>query len=98
MYIPFPQDRESELASSQHITSEHAKKQPPTLIINSAVDTLRDDGLLFGEVLQKAGVDCSAITAHGQLHVSMVLEATRKGPTPSALMGFVATSLKHGLN
>jgi acetyl esterase len=97
LYGPSPEDRKSELASAQNITPEHAKKQPPTLIISSGVDVLRDDGLLLAETLQKAGVDCVAITAHGQLHISMVLEGTRKGPTLRALMRLVATSIKDAL-
>ncbi|KAF1979982.1 alpha/beta hydrolase fold-3 domain-containing protein [Bimuria novae-zelandiae CBS 107.79] len=97
-YIPIATDRESELASPQKISAEHAAKQPPTLIISSAVDVLRDDGLLFGEILQKAGVDCAVVVAHGQLHVSLVLEATRKGPTPRAMMRLVATKIKETLS
>ncbi|KAJ4303239.1 hypothetical protein N0V90_002132 [Kalmusia sp. IMI 367209] len=93
-YIPLPEDRVSELATARNITPEHAAKQPPTLIISSAVDVLRDDGLLFGEALQKAGVECAVVVAHGQLHVSLVLEATRKGPTPMAMMQLVATRIK----
>jgi len=96
-YIPSAEDRVSELATSRNITPEHAKKQPPTLIISSSVDVLRDDGILYGEILQKAGVDCAVITAHGQLHVSTVLEATRKGPTPTALIRFVSTRIMDAL-
>lgn len=97
MYIPTPKDRTSELATPQNISPEHAKKQPPTLIINSAVDPLRDDGLLYGQILQEAGIDCTIITAHGQLHDSSVLEATRKGPTPRTLVLLVATEIKNRL-
>jgi acetyl esterase len=53
LYIPDPKDRISELATPQNISISHAKLQPPTLIINSAVDPLRDDGNLYGEILQK---------------------------------------------
>lgn len=96
-YIPVPADRESELASVRLITAEHAAKQPPTLVVNSAVDVLRDDGILFGKILQKAGVDCAIVVAHGQLHDSLVLEATRKGPTPSAVMKMVVAEVKSAL-
>ena len=96
-YVPVLADRESELASVRLITAEHAAKQPPTLIINSAVDVLRDDGILFGEILQKAGVACAIVVAHGQLHDSLVLEATRKGPTPSAITKMIAAEIKTAL-
>jgi acetyl esterase/lipase len=94
MYIPNPKDRASELATPLNISPDHAKKQPPTLIINSAVDILRDGGLLYGQILQKAGVDCSIITAHGQLHDSTALELTRKGPTPMSLIKLVSSEIK----
>lgn len=96
-YIPNVTDRESELATAQRISAEHAAKQPPTLIISSSADVLRDDGLLFGEILQRAGIDCAVVVAHGQLHVSLVLEATRKGPTPRAMMELVATKIRDAL-
>ena len=96
-YIPDPKDRTSELATPQNISVEHAKLQPPTLIINSAVDPLRDDGILYGQILQKAGVDCTILTAHGQLHDSLVFEATRKGPTPMTLMTLILTEIKERL-
>jgi acetyl esterase len=75
------------------IFPKHAKKQPPTLIINSAADTLRDDGILYGKILQQAGVDCTIITTHGQLHDSVGLELTRSGPTPKALVRVIASQI-----
>jgi acetyl esterase len=63
-YIPDPDDRTSELATLSNISEANSEKQPPTLIVNSAVDPLRDDGILYGEILQRAGVDCTIITAH----------------------------------
>lgn len=97
-YIPDPDDRVSELATPRNISKTHATKQPPTLICNAAVDVLRDDGILFGEILQKAGVDVSIVTFHGQLHDSVVFEATRQGATPKSEVGLIAAQLKSALS
>jgi acetyl esterase len=96
-YAPNAKDQKSELASPRLISPEHAKKQPPTLIINSAVDPLRDDGLLFGQILHQAGIDCSIVTMHGQLHDSSVLEATRNGPTPKTTIELITAKIKLAL-
>jgi acetyl esterase/lipase len=45
-YIPNPTDRENELASGVRISRAHAKFQPPTLIVVSAVDPARDFGII----------------------------------------------------
>ncbi|KAF2872079.1 Alpha/Beta hydrolase protein [Massariosphaeria phaeospora] len=92
-YIPDTYDRTSELATPRNISAANAKKQPPTLIVNSAADLLRDDGILYGEILQGAGVDCAIITAHGQLHDSSVFEGVREGATPKALVRLVAVQI-----
>jgi acetyl esterase len=96
-YIPDPDDRVSELATPRNISKAHAAKQPPTLICNAAVDVLRDDGILFGEILQRAGVDVSVVTFHGQLHDSVVYEATRQGATPRSEVRLIAAQLKSAL-
>ncbi|KAF2740713.1 hypothetical protein EJ04DRAFT_507736 [Polyplosphaeria fusca] len=96
-YIPKPEDRVSELATPRNISTRHAKLQPPTLIINSAVDFLRDDGKLYGEILQKAGVDCSIFTLHGQLHDTVLFEATRNGPTPRTVIQLIAAKIKNAI-
>lgn len=96
-YIPDPDDRASELATPRNISTKNAKKQPPTLILNAAVDILRDDGILFGEILQKAAVDVSIVTSHGQLHDSVVYEATRQGATPKAEVRLIAAQLRSAL-
>lgn len=91
--VPGAHDRDDELAAPVNITAAHAKLQPPTLIINSALDLLRDGGNTFGEILQKNGVDCVVLTTHGQVHDSEVLESTRDGPTPRAVIRAVAGSI-----
>ncbi|KAF3037377.1 hypothetical protein E8E12_007379 [Didymella heteroderae] len=96
-YIPDPDDRVSELATPRNISSKNAAKQPPTMICNAAVDPLRDDGILFGEILQRAGVDVSIATFHGQLHDSVLLEAVRQGATPKAEVRLIAAQIKRAL-
>lgn len=90
LYLPSADDRESELATPLKISAAHAKLQPPTLIVNSAVDPLRSEGNAYGEILQQNGVDCAVITTHGQVHDSEVIEATRTGPTPRAVVRMVS--------
>lgn len=96
-YIPDPDDRTSELATPRNISPKNAVKQPPTLILSASADILRDDGILFGEILQKAGVEVSILTGHGQLHDSVLFEATRPGATPKAMMRLVAVQIKDAL-
>jgi acetyl esterase len=97
MYVPNAHDRKDELAAPINISASHAGLQPPTLIINSAVDLLRSEGNLYGEILQKNGVDCAVLTTHGQVHDSEILEATRTGSTPRASLRLVARSLIEAL-
>jgi acetyl esterase/lipase len=97
-YIPNPADRISELASPRNISPRNARRQPPTLIVNSSADPLRDDGVLFGEILQRAGVDAVIVTGHGQLHDSAVLEATRGGATPRFVVRAVAEAVVDALS
>jgi acetyl esterase len=93
IYVPEAEDRDDELAAPVNITATHAKSQPPTLIINSSVDPLRDDGKTFGETLQTNGIDCAVLTTHGQVHDSEILEPTRGGPTPRAVVRMLAGSI-----
>jgi acetyl esterase len=97
LYIPSADDRESELATPLKISEAHAKLQPSTLIVNSAVDPLRSEGNAYGEILQQNGVDCAVITTHGQVHDSEVIESTRTGPTPRAIVRMVSGLLVEGL-
>lgn len=96
-YIPDPADRKAELATPMNISAAHAKLQPPTLIVVSSVDPLRDDGINFAKVLQKAGVDCAIVRAEGQVHDSYFVEATRKAATPSAMVTLMAVMVKQAL-
>lgn len=96
-YIPNPDDRTSELATARNISAKNAAKQPPTLILNSSADLLRDEGVFYGEILQKAGVDVAIMTSHGQLHDSVLFEAVRAGATPRAALRLIAAQLKMAL-
>lgn len=55
---------------------------------------MRDDGILYGEILQRAGVDVAIMTSHGQLHDSVLFEAVRAGATPQAAVRLIAAQLK----
>jgi acetyl esterase len=79
------------------ISPEQAKLQPKTLIVNAEVDPSRDDGILFGELLQKHGVEVAILTMHGVLHDSLVWEATRGGETAKVVLGAVVVGIKEAL-
>lgn len=94
IYIPKEQDRKTELANPRFLAPKTAKQFPPTLVIVSSADLLDSEGKLFGEKLQQAGVDCAIFTAVGQLHDTVVLEPTREGPTPQAVLTLIVETFK----
>jgi acetyl esterase len=97
LYIPNARDRDTELASPLLITAKHAKAQPTTLIVNSGADLLRDDGILYGQILQRAGVDVAIFTTHGQLNDSEVLEATRLSETPKVVVRMMSQEIREAI-
>jgi acetyl esterase len=96
-YLPNTRDRILELASPRHISAKHAKLQPTTLIVVSSADLLRDDGLLYGEILQRNGVDVAIFTGHGQVHDSEIFEAIRISETPRVVVRMVAGEIRNAL-
>jgi acetyl esterase len=92
--MPNREDRLTELGSAVLVSNETAAAFPPSLIVASAVDVLRTEGEAFGEKLQQAGRDVTILRPHGQLHNTLVIEATRKGPTPQTLLTLVVAELK----
>ncbi len=44
---------------------------PPTLIVTSEFDPLRDEGMAYAAALSAAGVDCRNLQARGHLHTSI---------------------------
>jgi acetyl esterase len=97
-YIPSVRDRKTELASPRrYISAAQAKLQPTTLIINSSVDILRDDGLLYSKILQSNGVDCAVFTSHGQIHLSEVFEATRQSETPKVVVRLMCEEIRRAI-
>ena len=96
-YIPSEKDRESSLASPLNMSEEVTKRFPPTLVVASAVDILRDDGQAFGKKLQKAGVSCSVIQMEFSLHDAVLLEPTRTGPTAQTAIRAAASELSNAL-
>lgn len=98
IYIPNEKDRTSELANPRFISDKTAKQFPKTLIITSSADELESEGKLFGEKLQQNGVDCTVLRGEGQLHVTVVFEGTRNGPTPQVLMALIAGQISEALS
>lgn len=96
-YIPRAEDRASALGSPRAMPDEVAAQFPPTLIVVGSADPLRSAGELLGEKLQGQGVDCAVIVGYGQLHDTIVAEATRKGPTPSAILTLIVGEIKQRL-
>ncbi|KAI8951095.1 Alpha/Beta hydrolase protein [Xylaria longipes] len=93
-YLPDSVNRSSEEASPMNVSNETASIFPPTLIITSSADVLRDEAEILGQKLQQAGRDVVIIRADGQLHDSAVLEFTRSGPTPKLVVTIMAAALK----
>lgn len=96
-YLPRAEDRASALGSPRAMPDEVARQFPPTLIVVGSADPLRSAGELLGEKLQRQGVDCAVVVGYGQLHDTVVAEATRNGPTPRALMTLIANEIKERL-
>ncbi|KAF5645835.1 alpha beta hydrolase [Fusarium tjaetaba] len=94
-FIPNEEDRKTPLASPLgYIPDELLAQFPPTVLFLSTVDPLVDEGVAFGNRLQKAGVDAAIIKAEGQLHSFCLIKETRNGPTARAVMDLAAAKLK----
>ncbi|KAH8820213.1 Alpha/Beta hydrolase protein [Xylogone sp. PMI_703] len=85
-YITNPKDRQSILASPLLMNKDQASLQPPTMISVSSIDPLRTEGEQFAKLLQTSGVQCGLVRAEAQIHDTVLLEATRKGPTAHSLI------------
>ena len=96
-YVPSQKDRESPLASPLLMSDEVTKRFPPTLIVATAVDILRDDGHAFGKKLQKAGVSRSVIQLEFSIHDAVLWETTRTGPTAQTAIRAAACELNNAL-
>lgn len=96
-WIPNSDDRLDYHASPILMTKEQAAKQPPTLLITADVDCLREEGELFGRLLQKAGVQTSTFRALGASHDFCMINGVAGSPTTQATVEFVAWKLKKSL-
>jgi acetyl esterase/lipase len=76
------------------MTKEEAAHQPPTLIVVGSADPLRSEGAQFGRLLESSGVPCAVVEGKEQIHDTVLLKATRNGPTPQPLMKLAAIQLK----
>ncbi|KAF5248160.1 hypothetical protein FANTH_6090 [Fusarium anthophilum] len=98
-FMPNEEDRKTPLASPlTYIPDELLAQFPPTVLFLSTVDPLVDEGVAFGNRLQKAGVDAAIIKAEGQLHSFCLIKDTRNGPTARAVMDLAAAKLKTSLS
>jgi acetyl esterase len=97
-FLPNQEDRKNSLTSPLwYASKETLAKFPPTTIFVSGADPLVDEGLLFGQRLQEAGVECVIIQAYGQIHDYVMLEPTRKSATAKAVVELAALKLKNAL-
>ncbi|GKU15152.1 unnamed protein product, partial [Fusarium langsethiae] len=94
-FIPNKKDRETALASPlTHLSDQVLAQFPPTIIFLSTVDLLVDEGVAFGDRLQKNGVDAAVIKAEGQMHAFCLVKALRDGPSARAVMEMAALRLR----
>lgn len=97
-FLPNKEDRKTALASPlTFLPDDVLAKFAPTTVVLSTVDPLLDEGLAFGQRLQKAGVDASVIRAEGQMHAFVLLKALRETPTARAMMDLCALRLRSAL-
>lgn len=94
-YFPDSTDRLDILASPDLMTEEQAKTyMPPTTIVTSEIDGLRDQGEAFAKLLQSAGVNCGIVRAIGCLHAVQIFCQARDSPTAGLIMDMVAGKLR----
>ncbi|KAI9730542.1 MAG: hypothetical protein M1834_005783 [Cirrosporium novae-zelandiae] len=86
------------LISPLSMTKEQVKQtQPKSLIVTAGVDPLREEGEMFAELLQGAGVECAVFRAVGVIHDFVMLEGTRGGETAKMAVELVGAAMKREL-
>lgn len=94
-YFPESTDRHNIIASPDLMTKEQAKAYlPPTTIVTSEIDGLRDQGEEFARLLQWAGVRCGVIRAIGCLHAVQIFRQARDSPTAELIVDMVVGKLR----
>jgi acetyl esterase len=85
-YLPDARRRQESTASPLRATNEELAGFPPTLIITSENDVLRDQGEAFGRKLMTAGVEVVTTRYNGTIHDFMMLNAIAdSAPTRTAM-------------
>ena len=98
LYTPDQADRSKISASPILMTNAEIKKFiPPTTIITSSADPLRDEGEEFAAKLQGAGVRCGVVRGIGVIHDTVVWAMTQTNPTARILMTVIAGQVKQAL-
>ena len=69
LYAALP-DRENPKASP--LRAESLANLPPTLVVTSQFDPLRDEGAAYAKALSAAGVEARHLQCRGQIHTSLV--------------------------
>ena len=94
-YIPRTADRTDILASPALLTPAQMRSYlPPTTLVTSEADWLRDEGERFAVQLQQSGVECAFLRAGACVHVAEVFKGARESPTAKAVMRLVAATLR----
>lgn len=89
------EQRASITASPLIMTQQQAQEfMPPTTIVTSQADWLRDQGQDFAQLLQTAGVACGVVQGVAILHIAEVWNGTRTSPTVELIMMMVAAKLR----
>lgn len=74
-YTTSQEDRNQITASPLRADRDWLQCFPPTMIINGQADVLRSEGEAFGEKLQCAGVEVTALRVQGTIHDFVMLNA-----------------------
>ena len=83
------------LASPDLMTADQLKKyMPPTTIVTSEIDGLRDQGEEFARALQRAGVPCGIVRAVGCLHDVEIFHLARDSATAELIMTMISGKLR----
>lgn len=87
--------RSDVLASPSLMTKDQVKTyMPPTTIITSEIDGLRDQGEDFAKLLQSADLSCGVLRAIGCLHDVEIFHHARDSPTSELIMCMIAAKVR----
>lgn len=94
-YFDDKAERDGILASPDTMTPEQLKQyMPPSTIVTSEIDGLRDQGEEYAKALQKAGVPCGIVRAVASLHDFEIFHNARDSATADLVMTMVSGKLR----